>query len=216
MSRHVRIPRALAALAGLAGLLAAGCNVGPKYTRPQVPVPPTIRGADNSEVASDPQGSLGDQQWAQVFKQPELQTLIATALKNNFDLRVAAERVLEQQAQVRITRAQQFPQLSIGGAGIGSNIFAAVGSCIATTSAFGCIDATASWTPDFWGLYRRQTEAARAAAAGAGVGAPRGSSEPGAGGGDGLLPASRAGRTAGHLAGDRAGAAELGQSHPLA
>ena len=53
----------------LSGVLLAsvGCNVGPKYTRPQAVVPPAFRGADNTDVSSDPKGSLGDQQWAQVF-----------------------------------------------------------------------------------------------------------------------------------------------------
>jgi len=147
--------------AALAMVALSGCNVGPKYRRPSAPVPPAFRGADDAQVSSDPKSSIGDQQWSQVFKQPELQTLIETAIKNNFDLRIAAQRVLEQQAQVRITRAQEFPQLSVGGAGIGTNVFAAVNSCVATTSAFGCVEAIASWTPDFWGLYRKQTEAAR-------------------------------------------------------
>src|SRR5579875_3545697 len=91
------IPRTGALLLGGLVLASTGCNVGPKYTRPQAPVPPAFRGADNAEVSSDPKGSLGDQQWSQVFHEPELQDLIKTALQNNFDLRVAAERILEQQ-----------------------------------------------------------------------------------------------------------------------
>ena len=147
---------------GLLAMALAGCTVGPKYKRPAVPAPPAFRGPDNTEVSSDPKSSIGDAQWSAVFREPELQQLIDTALKNNLDLRVAAERVLEQEAQVRITRSQEFPQLSLGAAGIGANVFAAVGSCIATSAATGCLSATATWTPDFWGLYRKQTEAARA------------------------------------------------------
>ncbi len=159
-------------------LASIGCNVGPKYTRPQAPVPPTFRGADNAEVSSDPKASLGDQQWAQVFHEPELQELIKTALTNNFDLRVAAERVLEQQAQVRITRSQEFPQISVGGLGVGARIPNSVvnsnnsssnsgSSNSNNNSAFpdpfveGSLSLSASWTPDFWGLYRKQTQAAR-------------------------------------------------------
>lgn len=147
---------------GLAASLAlAGCNVGPKYTRPAAPVPPAFRGADNAQVSSDPQGSLGDQQWAQVFKQPELQTLIAAALKNNFDLRIAAERILEAQAQVKITRSQEFPQITVGGTGAGAEFPDSLGSSISSPLTFGSYDVTAAWTPDFWGIYRKQTQAAR-------------------------------------------------------
>ncbi len=153
-------------------LAVAGCNVGPKYTRPQAPVPPAFRGADDATVSSDPKGSLGDQQWAQVFHEPELQDLIKTSLTNNFDLRIAAERVLEQQSQVQITRSQQFPQISVGGIGAGARLPNSVTSsssstASSTSSSFpdpfivGSLSLSASWTPDFWGLYRKQTQAAR-------------------------------------------------------
>lgn len=142
-------------------LTLAGCNIGPKYTRPAAPVPPAFRGADEAQISSDPKGSLGDQQWAQVFKQPELQTLISMALKNNFDLRVAAERVLEAEAQVKITHAQQFPQINIGGTGIGAEFPNTLGSTIYSPIEFGSYNVSAAWTPDFWGIYRKQTQAAR-------------------------------------------------------
>ena len=93
-------------------LLTTGCTVGPKYVRPNVPAPPAFRGADNADVSSDPKTSIGDQQWSAIFHEPELQDLIRTALQNNYDLRIAAQHILEQQHQVRITRSQQFPQVS--------------------------------------------------------------------------------------------------------
>ena len=151
----------LCSLAGLTLLALAGCNVGPKYTRPVVPVPPAFRGADNADISSAPAGSLGDQQWAQVFHEPELQDLLRTALENNFDLRVAAQRVLEQQAQVKITRAQEFPQVSVGGTGLGAEFPDNLGSSIQSPLTFGSYNLSASWTPDFWGIYRKQTQAAR-------------------------------------------------------
>src|SRR6202167_5718347 len=100
----------------------AGCTVGPKYARPNYPAPPTFRGADNAPVVSDAKTSLGDQEWSMVYHEPELQDLIRKALANNYDLRIAAQRILEQQAQVQITRSQQFPTLSIGGQGLGADI----------------------------------------------------------------------------------------------
>jgi multidrug efflux system outer membrane protein len=140
-----------------------GCTVGPKYTRPQVPAPPAFRGADNAQVSSGNASSLGDQNWAQVFHEPELQQLIRTALTDNFDVRIAAQRVLESQAQLRITRAQQFPSLNGGGSGLGADLPSSLGSGLPSgTISAGSFNLSASWNPDFWGLYRRQTEAARA------------------------------------------------------
>ena len=141
-------------------LLIVGCTVGPKYKQPIYPTPSTYRGADNAAVAT--QNSIGDEKWSQVFGEPELQTLIRTALTNNYDLRIAAQRVLEQQAQVQITRAQQFPQITGGGTGVGASIPSSVGTNIGSPLAFGSFNLGAAWIPDFWGLYRRQTEAARA------------------------------------------------------
>src|SRR5580658_6707860 len=140
-------------------LALTGCTVGPKYARPNVPAPPTFRGADNADVTSDPKTSIGDQQWSAIFHEPELQDLIRTALQNNYDLRIAAQHILEQQQQVRITRSQQFPQVNAILAGAGSNISS--GATTVLTSPPVEFGLSASWTPDFWGLYRRQTEVQR-------------------------------------------------------
>ena len=117
-------------LAGVVSAGIAGCTVGPNYKRPTYPAPPAFRGADDASVTSDAQNSLGDEQWSQVFRQPELQALIRTALTNNYDVRIAAERVLEQQAQVKITRSQQFPQITGGGTAIGATLPGGLGSGI--------------------------------------------------------------------------------------
>src|SRR3984957_10302870 len=139
---------------------AAGCTVGPKYKQPAYPTPPAFRGADDAAVISQAQGSLGDEQWAQVFREPELQDLIRKALTNNYDARIAAQHILEQQAQVQITRSQQFPTISVGGLGVGADI-PALSSTIASPIVEGSFNVSAAWNPDFWGLYRKQTEAAR-------------------------------------------------------
>ena len=146
----------------VATLVIAGCNVGPRYNRPTVSTPPTFRGADDASVVSDAQNSVADQQWSEVFREPELQALIRTALANNYDIRIAARRVLEQQAQVQITRSQEFPQITGGGTGVGATLPSNLGVNIASPLAFGSFNLGAAWNPDFWGLYRKQTEAARA------------------------------------------------------
>src|ERR1700737_3935188 len=144
----------------VATVVIAGCNVGPRYNRPTVSTPPAFRGADDASVVSDAQNSVADQQWSEVFREPELQALIRTALANNYDIRIAARRVLEQQAQVQITRSQEFPQITGGGTGVGATLPSNLGVNIASPLAFGIFHLGAAWNPDFWGLYRKQTEAA--------------------------------------------------------
>lgn len=160
MNRIHRISR-LGILAVAIGLL-TGCNVGPKYVRPNYTAPPVFRGADNEAVSSDAKNSLGDEQWAEVYRDPELQALIRKALANNYDVRIAARRILEQEAQVRITRAQEFPSVSVGGTAIGAALPSSLGTQIPSPLVNGSFNVSAAWTPDFWGLYRKQTEAARA------------------------------------------------------
>jgi outer membrane protein, multidrug efflux system len=165
-------PLLLLAVAGL-----VGCAVGPNYKRPTVDVPVTYRGstpgsspgadaqseparANPPEVASEKQ-TLGDEKWWEVFQDRELQGLIRTALKNNYDVRIAAARVLEARAQLGITRADQFPSLSAGG-NITSQQSPKIGPIPAYEVTQGELAASAAWNLDFWGKYRRATEAARA------------------------------------------------------
>ena len=157
----------------LGALLFAGCNVGPKYKQPNYPTPPAFRGADEAAVASAAQNSLGDQNWSLVFQEPELQELIRKALANNYDVRIAAQHILEQAQQVRITRSQQFPTITVGGTGAGVDIpslnsssgsgssNSSSGSALTSPIVEGAFSLSAAWTPDFWGLYRKQTEAQR-------------------------------------------------------
>jgi len=170
--------RLLAAL-GLA-LSCAGCLVGPNYNRPAVTTPPAYRGIEAPDTAASGATPLGAQKWNTVFTDPVLQSLIEEALRNNFDVRVAADRVLEQQAQVGITRAAQFPTVTGGGSfdavGLPGNLLKSLSngnnnnsnssggnkSSSSSNTEVGGLTASVAFNLDFWGLYRRQTEAARA------------------------------------------------------
>ena len=139
-----------------------GCNVGPKYARPNYTAPSAYRGADEAAVSSDPKQTMGDEKWSAVYQEPELQDLIRKALANNYDVRIAAQHILEQQAQVKITRSQEFPAITVGGTGIGATLPSSLGTQIGSPLVDGSFNLSATWTPDFWGYYRKQTEAARA------------------------------------------------------
>lgn len=160
MTRHARKLRA--ALLPLALVcMGAGCAVGPNYHRPSTDTPSSYRGLTPEEAAKTDSASLADQKWWEVFQDKELQELIRTALQKNYDARIAAARVLEAQAQLGITRANQFPSLS-GGANITNMRDAASGPIPAFEVTQGQVSATAAWNLDFWGQYRRATEEARA------------------------------------------------------
>ncbi|MDQ2842252.1 MAG: efflux transporter outer membrane subunit [Acidobacteriota bacterium] len=144
-------------------LLLVGCTVGPNYKRPVVNAPPTYRAGEEQPVSAGPNtASLGDAKWWRIFQDEQLQQLIRTALKQNFDVRIAATRILQAQQQVTITRSNQFPTASFGPTITGvrqpgiPNVFPSY-SYLADE-----LGPSASWNIDFWGRYRRATEAARA------------------------------------------------------
>ena len=192
-------------------ILVVGCRVGPNYVRPPVTAPEVYRGADEASVSSADQESVGDQKWTQVFHEPELQDLIRAALENNYDGRIAAQRVLEAQAQLRIIRSQQFPTVTVGGTGIGADLGSSVGNGLASGAvAAGTFNISAAWTPDFWGLYRRQTEAT----AWPSLGAARGAHNYGPAGGNRILSFAVTRRTAFHRETDAESQAGFRRPHP--
>jgi len=136
-------------------LLTAGCAVGPNYKRPSVDVPGTYRGA------TPPAESLADQKWWEVFQDQQLQGLIRTALQQNYDVRIAATRILQAQAQVGITRAGQLPTIG-GGAQVLDDRYAQTKPYPQYDTSSTQVGLSLGWDLDFWGKYRRATEAARA------------------------------------------------------
>lgn len=142
--------------------LLAGCTVGPKYHRPAIDTPSAYRGETPAQTSSASVESLGNEKWWTVFQDPVLQQLIRTALKQNYDLQIAASRVLQAQAELGITRSNQFPIVSAG-ADIYTQRNPKISSAFPSYEAnAGEVDLSVIWNLDFWGKYRRETEAARA------------------------------------------------------
>jgi len=144
--------------------LTAGCAVGPNYHRPPVSAPPVYRGLTPEEAARNEARSFADEKWWEVFQDEQLKELIRTALQRNYDVRIAATRILEAQARLGITRADQFP--TITGEAAAANVRTAQSKFIpAFTTSVNRVALDFSWDLDFWGRYRRSTEAARASLA---------------------------------------------------
>jgi len=133
------------------------CKVGPNYKRPATSVPDQYRGL--APEASQQAGAqpFAEMQWASVYQDEALEALIKEALTNNYDLRIAATRVLEANANLGIVRADQFPQLN----GSGSIIYER-NAFYPKGPTFDNLAISLNYIVDFWGQYRRATESARA------------------------------------------------------
>jgi len=136
-------------------LTLSGCKVGPNYQRPVVDVPGQYRGlAPGIGTTGQP---FGEMKWESVFTDEVLQSLIKEALTNNYDMRIAASNILQAEASLGVTRANQLPTLS-GSFGIQNERSGAyLGAPTYDTAGL-----QLNYLVDFWGQYRRATEAARA------------------------------------------------------
>ena len=141
----------------LASILIGGCAVGPNYHRPVVQTPTAFRNLKESPQAQEQAASFADLPWWQVFQDPRLQELIRTALKQNYDMQLATERINAERAQLSITRSQLFPQAQ-GNA----NFTGGKEQNFQSKSNFLALTADAAFQLDLFGKLRRETEAARA------------------------------------------------------
>jgi len=151
------VRKRFAALFGLAVL--TGCAVGPNYEQPPVTVPDVYRDVQGPPA---PPSSLADQPWWEVFRDPVLNGLIDEALRNGYDVQLAAARVEEARARAGIARSEFFPsiQTAIGGerGRNSAQVFpfsSATGNLITANVNFG-------WELDIWGRIRRLNESAKA------------------------------------------------------
>jgi outer membrane protein, multidrug efflux system len=135
----------------LSFFLLAGCTVGPKYKRPTVSAP------GNNYLDPSPQpNSIADLSWWDLFKDPVLQQLIQEALKNNYNVRIAAARVEEERALIGVARSFFFPQV-----GYGANISGQRAPTVPNHTYYG-YNLNLSWELDLWGRIRRLNEQQRA------------------------------------------------------
>jgi multidrug efflux system outer membrane protein len=141
----------------LVSSLVGACKVGPNYHRPDVQAPASYRDLSNNPQAQAQAASFADLPWWQVFQDPQLQELIRTALKQNYDMQIATERINAARAQVAVTRSALFPQVQGNG-----NFTGGKESTFQTKFNFFTLTADAAFQLDLFGRLRRATEAARA------------------------------------------------------
>jgi multidrug efflux system outer membrane protein len=137
--------------------VAAGCMVGPNYQRPTINAPATYRDLNQNPQSQAQATSYADLPWWQVFQDPQLQELIRTTLKQNYDLQLATERINAARAQVVITRSSLFPQVHGDGTFSGGKE-----GNFQTKFNLLNLAADAAFQLDLFGQLRRATEASRA------------------------------------------------------
>ena len=151
-------------LCSAAAVLLAGCAVGPDYHRPALDVPPQYRDvAPASTGAAADAASMGDSGWWEVYQDEHLQALLATALKNNYDVKIAVARIDEARAQLGSTRLNYLPQISVDAGAVRTNTsdYARLPGAPRISNE-AQVQILASYQIDLWGQLRRTTEAARA------------------------------------------------------
>jgi outer membrane protein, multidrug efflux system len=141
----------------LLAMLLAGCSIGPNYTRPDLDLPKDFGVAQSATPPSE--------RWWALFNDPVLDRLVDEALAANYDLKAAAERIEQGRAQLRIVRGDQLPSVGVDASSTRAHA-STLGSFPLPPDFVETTDHRAvlrlSWELDFWGKYRRATEAARA------------------------------------------------------
>jgi len=148
------------AIAAAGAVLLGGCLMGPDYQRPAISTPTVYRGAP-PEPRTGVAGSIGDEKWVDLFQDPVLRQLEQQALQRNYDIRIAATRVLEAQQEAGIVRAAEFPEVNANADAITQRNPKIASAINGYSTRFGELNLSVLWNLDFWGRYRRTTEAAR-------------------------------------------------------
>lgn len=137
-------------------LALTGCvSLAPDYQRPAAPVPQQFSLSQNKLVTA----TAGYQEtgWRTFFVDPQVKSLIGTALTNNRDLRMATLKVQEARAQYRVTDADRYPQLN----GDGSTTYGGKLKGDTTTSSDYAAGLNLSYDLDFFGRLKNLSEADR-------------------------------------------------------
>jgi multidrug efflux system outer membrane protein len=144
-----------AAVTALAALCAS-CTVGPNYKRPPIDLPPQVYGQPAAEAES-----LADLPWWEVFDDPALRALIEEALRNGYDVRIAAARVEEARARYGIARAAAYPQIEYAAGAVHRHVPASASDSESSGDDF-VANVSVAWEVDLWGRVRRLKESALA------------------------------------------------------
>ena len=151
----IRINKILLLISAFSLIIFAGCKVGPNYSRPATNTGSMYRFANSTDT-----NSIADLDWVSLFRDTVLQRLVKTGLDNNYDMKIAYERINAARASFKIARGEQWPVFS-----------GQANAVVGTQQVYNqpplenpTYNASigVSWEIDLWGKLRRSKEAARA------------------------------------------------------
>lgn len=159
--------RTISCIAAACLFVAACTSIGPDYARPESGLPAAYpaNGGDGNAAAA-----VIGAEWWKVYRDPQLDELVANAIARNADIRAAVARIEETDANLREAGAAFLPEISLGAAGSRQRF-----STTQATPVFAGVPVirnnvrlalNTSFELDFWGKLRRTLEAARAQALG--------------------------------------------------
>ncbi len=144
-------------------VVSAGCRIGPKYTKPSVPVPPAYKELGPDEVGEWKAAQPGDQltrgKWWERFNDPELNQLEEKVSIANQNIIAAAMNVQQARAIIREAHSQYYPTVTVNPAITNSRLSTAFGQTVGVTYTDLSLPIEASWEPDLWGRIRNTVKA---------------------------------------------------------
>jgi len=155
MKRKKKPPMSTLVMIGISLLFLSGCKIGPNYKQPEINTGASYRFSTQQGVSS-----FADTSWSLLFKDPVLNDMIRRGLENNFDLKIAFERVNQSRSLFKQTRADLYPYVGLAGVASYNNQQTVAGNIVEYHDYYGI--GTLSWELDIWGKIRRARESARA------------------------------------------------------
>jgi len=143
-------------------LLLTGCDMAPRYVRPAMPVPPALPGP-TAATAAVSTIEAADISWQAFFTDNRLRSLLAAALDNNRDLRIAVGRVAQARAQYGVSRSDLGPTIGIRSAAEGARtpLDSAGDGGSGTRDSYSVQGGISAWEIDLFGRIRNLSRSAQ-------------------------------------------------------
>lgn len=148
--------RRAAIIVSLGALFFSACKMGPNYQRPSMESPEGFR------FSTEAQDSVVNLRWWTLFDDPQIDTLVNTALSENQDVMIAVNRIEQARAALGIQKAEYGPKFDLMVQGERSTLQGGLQSGTDDYADLAYGGVALNWELDVWGKYRRLTGSAKA------------------------------------------------------
>jgi NodT family efflux transporter outer membrane factor (OMF) lipoprotein len=101
------------ALACGAAILAAGCTVGPNYSKPKADVPTAFVETPGNWKQAEPADAIAKGKWWEIYQDPQLNDLETQVDASNQSLKAAQAQFAEARAALKVTRSLKYPTVGV-------------------------------------------------------------------------------------------------------